>query len=175
MKDLDRFAVRGVPALLARSGLGVVRMLILGLTEPAPSCPDGPSQRRLADQALERLLRRYPDRSLVLASSLADPRARQVVRQALDSVGAGLFLLCPRPLTETLAAQPDASARRDLLELVARAERRIGLPGPGQPEHWLSQRAEIILSLGPDSVDLGIDKRVVLDSARRRLEWSFEY
>ena len=175
MKDLDRFAVRGVPALLARSGLGVVRMLILGLTEPAPDCPDGPSLRRLADQALERLLGRYPDRSLVLASTLADPRARQIVRRALDSAGAGLFLLCPRPLAETLAAQPDAPARRDLLELAARAERRIGLPGPGQPEHWLSRRSEIILSLGPDSVDIGIDKRVVLDSARRRLEWSFEY
>ena len=33
MKDLDRFAVRGVPTLLARSGLGVVRMLILGIPQ----------------------------------------------------------------------------------------------------------------------------------------------
>lgn len=175
MKDLDRFAVRGVPALLARSGLGVVRMLILGLTEPAPACPDGARLGRLIDQVLERLLARYPDRSLVLASTLADPCARLVVRRALDTAGAGLFLLCPRPLSETLAAQPDVGARRDLLEIAARAERRIGLPGPGQLEHWLSQRAEIILSLGPDAVDLGIGKRVVLDSACRRLEWSFEY
>lgn len=174
MKDLDRFAARGVPALLARSGLGVKRMLILGVQPPSGADPKGTPRRPLIDRVLRRLLARYPDRSLVVASTLSDPWSRLAVRLALD-LGAGLFLLCPGPLPETLAAQPDAQARRDLLGLVARAERRIALPEPAGLEHWLSRRAEILLSLEVGSAPLGVAKRVVIDAANRRAEWGFEY
>jgi hypothetical protein len=175
IKDLDRFAVRGVPALLARSGLGVVRMLILGLPEPHPDCPGGRGLRRLLDRVFERLVARYPDRSLVVASTLADPRARLAVHRALELAGAGLFLLCPRPIGETVAAQPDRAARRDLLRLVARAERRIPLPGPGQLDRWLAERAEICLALGPGSAAPAARKLVLVDASRQRLEWGFDY
>ncbi|MGE5155133.1 MAG: RyR domain-containing protein [Bdellovibrio bacteriovorus] len=175
MKDLDRYAVRGVPALLARSGLGVVRVLILGLPDPAADCPLGAPLARLADQALDRLLERYPDRSLVVASTLADPRVRLVARRARERTGAALWLLCPRPIAEVLGAQPDADARRDLLWLVARAERRIALPSGGELGRWLAERAEIILALGPGPSAAPGLKSVRLDPSARRLDWGFEY
>jgi len=175
MKDLDRYAVRGVPALLARSGLGVVRSLILGLPEPAPDCPDGAGLQRLADQALDRLVARYPDRALVVASTLTNPRARLVVRRALERASAGLYLLLPQPIGTLLSGQPDSQARRELLELAAHAERRIGLGGAAQADRWLTDRADIIMSLGPQSTSMQARKQVRLDPGRHELEWGFEY
>lgn len=175
MKDLDRYAVRGVPALLARSGLGVVRVLILGLPDPAPDGPTGAPLARLADQALDRLVARYPDRSLVVASTLADPRVRLVARRALERMGAALWLLCPRPIAEVLDAQPDLGTRRDLLWLVARAERRIALPSEGELGRWLAERAEIILALGPGPSAVAGPKSVRLDPGARGPDWGFEY
>jgi hypothetical protein len=175
MKDLDRYAVRGVPALLARSGLGVVRVLILGLPDPDAHCPVGAPLARLADQVLERLDARYPDRSLVVASTLADPRTRLVARRALERTGAALWLLCPRPIVEVLGTQPDAGTRRDLLWLVARAERRISLAGEAELGRWLAERAEIILALGPGPSAAPGPKSVRLDPGTRGLDWGFEY
>jgi hypothetical protein len=176
MKDLDRFAVRGLPTLLARQGLGVLRLLIVGMPEPGPSCPGGMRLRKLADQAFDRLVSRYPDRALVLASTLIDQRSRELVRQAMDrEVGVGLFLLLPHPLTETLADLPELSARRDFLTLAARAERRISLKGDAELATWLSERAQISLILG-DRMPAGPGgKRVLLDPGGRGIEWSFEY
>ncbi|WP_295454413.1 RyR domain-containing protein [uncultured Thiodictyon sp.] len=175
MKDLDRFAVRGVPTLLARSGLGVVRMLILGLPPPVADCPADERVQQLAAQVLERLVARYPDRSLVIAGTLADPAARLVTRIALEQAGAGLFLLCPQPLRETLATQPDEAARLDLLGLLTHAERRIALPGAGELEHWFATRAEIRICLGTAPAAAGAAKRVVLDPLGGQVEWGFEY
>jgi hypothetical protein len=177
MKDLDRFAVRGVPNLLARSGLGVVRMLVLGIVESAYAVAADASLEGLARQTLQRLVARYPDRYLAIASTLTDPGARRFARLALEQPGAGLFLLCPRPLAEVLAEQPDQEARLDLLGLVARAERRIPLAGAGGLERWLTERVEISLSFGGAETDLATQppKRVVLDPASGRIRWGFEY
>ncbi len=183
MKDLDRFAVRGVPSLLARSGLGVVRMLILGIPDAA-GCPADRRLAQLARDVLERLLARYPDRSLVLAATLTDPAARLVARLALDLAGAALFLLCARPLTQTLADVPDDPARLELLGLAARAERRISLPGPGEPTRWLETRTAIQICLGAGAGDAGRtdrrgapgrQRRVWIDPEAGFVEWGFEY
>jgi hypothetical protein len=175
MKDLDRFAVRLAPTLLARSGRGIVRMLIVGI--PPADATRKASNRLppLADQALERLSRRYPDRSLVLASTLQDATSRVLVRRGIEHYAAGLFLLCPAPLPSTLAAQPDDDARRDLLELAARAERRIALGGESELARWLDRRAEITLAVGAATGEAGEGKRVRIDPEARELEWSFEY
>lgn len=173
MKDLDRYAVRLVPTLLARSGRGVLRLSLVGV--PASGCPADRRLRRLAERTLERLVLRYPDRSLVLASTLEDAASRLIARLALDRYEAGLFLLCPRPLAETLDAQPDAAARRDLLELVARAERRVPLAGEGELARWLSERAEIAILAGEQTAGEAPRRRVRLDPARREPEWGFEY
>jgi hypothetical protein len=176
MKDLDRFAVRGLPVLLARQGLGILRLLIVGMPEPAAGCPTGMRLRRLADQALDRLIARYPDRALVLASTLRDRRARALVRRAMDRErGVGLFVLLPRPLGRVLAELPDPYERRDFLTLVARAERRIGLQGETALVTWLSERAHVSLILG-DRIPAGVvAKRVRLDPSGSGLDWNFEY
>jgi len=175
MKDLDRFAVRGVPTLLARSGLGVVRMLIVGVPEPG-SCADvGSRLDDLAVPLLERLRTRFPDRMLIFATTLGDPRMRAFVRLALEQAGAGLFWLLPRPVGALLSAQPDAEARRDLLALAALAERRIGLRGEAELARWLAERAEIALVLGDIEPVLGPAKRVRLSGRQPGLDWNFEY
>jgi hypothetical protein len=176
MKDLDRFAVRGLPTLLARRGLGILRLLIVGIPQPAARCPGGMRLRRLAHQALDRLVARYPDRALVLASTLIDRRSRELVREAMDrEQGVGLFLLLPRPLGDVLADLADPHDRREFLTLAARAERRIGLNGDSELATWLAERADISLILG-DRVPAGVvDKRVRLDPGGSGLDWNFEY
>jgi hypothetical protein len=176
MKDLDRFAVRGLPTLLARQGLGILRLLIVGIPQPAAGCPGGMRLRRLADQALDRLVARYPDRALVLASTLTDRRSRELVRQAMErEPGVGLFLLLPRPLGHVLADLADPHDRRGFLMLAARAERRIGLNGETELTTWLAARADISLILG-DRVPAGtVEKRVRLDPDGSGLDWNFEY
>ncbi|CRI63675.1 hypothetical protein THIOKS11420001 [Thiocapsa sp. KS1] len=176
MKDLDRFAVRGLPTLLARQGLGILRLLIVGIPQPAAGCPGGMRLRRLAARALDRLVARYPDRALVLASTLADRRSRELVREAMDrEQGVGLFLLLPRPLSLVLADLTDPHDRRDFLTLAARAERRIGLNGDAELATWLSERADISLILGDRVPEGVVEKRVRLDPSGSCLDWNFEY
>jgi hypothetical protein len=174
MKDLDRFAVRLAPVLLARYGRGLVRMLMVGLPEPEPPVPPTRALARLAEEVLERLVARYPDRSLVLAATLAGAASRAIVRRGIEAFGAGLFLLAERPLGETLAAQPDAAARRDLLGLVAQAERRIALPDPDALAAWFAERAEIELRIGAPAPNPAA-KGVRIDLARGCVAWGFEY
>ncbi|MCC7278665.1 MAG: hypothetical protein IT487_10175 [Chromatiaceae bacterium] len=149
MKDLDRFAVRGLPTLAARLGLGIQRQLILGIHPPGPACPSGKPLRRLATGLGERLRERYPDRALVIAATLADQRERDLVRELMeDAGGASLFLLLPQPLHHLLDRLTPTAARRDFLTLLAQAERRISLRGEGELAAWFARRAEIQLILG---------------------------
>ncbi len=203
MKDLDRFAVRGLPTLAARLGLGIQRLLILGVHPPGPACPRGKPLRRLATGLRERLQERYPDRALLITATLADQRERDLVRELMQGAeGAGLFLLLPHPLRDLLAQQlSPTEARRDFLTLLAQAERRISLRGEGELAAWFARRAEIQLvlgetlpCLGDDSsapgkaydtetreVSLmrglpgGPDKRILLDPDGAGLTWTFDY
>lgn len=175
MKDLDRFAVRGVPTLLARSGLGIVRLLIVALPDPEPSARLDPGARRRMEAVLARLVERYPDRAVVFASTLAHPDVRSMVRLGLDSSRAGLLWLLTGPVSDLLAQQPDASARADLLELASRASRRVLLDGPQALRHWMARRAEILLLLGIDTAMELPAKRVALLQSEAEPVWSFEY
>ncbi|MBK8639710.1 MAG: hypothetical protein IPN92_16080 [Chromatiaceae bacterium] len=202
MKDLDRFAVRGLPTLAARLGLGIQRLLILGVHPPGPACPSGKPLRRLATGLRERLRERYPDRALVIAATLADHRERDLVRELMGGAGgASLFLLLPDPLRHLLARLGPTATRRDFLTLLARAERRISLRGEGELAAWFAQRAEIQLVLGETLPILGEDttvpgnaadtesrevrvmtglpggpdKRILLDPNGAGLTWTFDY
>ena len=158
MKDLDRFAVRGLPTLAARLGLGIQRLLILGVHPPGPACPAGKPLRRLAAGLGEALRERYPDRALVLAASLEDARERALVRElmgaaapAAASVAAGLFLLLPRPLTQLLGGLTDPAEHLELDGMTAPAEsrERAGLISPADRRDFLDllARAERRISL----------------------------
>jgi hypothetical protein len=180
MKDLDRFAVRLVPTLLARSGLGILRMLVVGIRSDAaaPGEPLEPLIRR----ALTRLVARYPDRALVTAASVADAVAMQCARVAVDEFGASFFVLLEQPLPSVLAQQP-LPARLRSLALLSRAERRIQLAGPAALRRWFDDRAEILVELGAGSEREHEEpahrpryerKRVRIDPVQG-LDWNFEY
>ena len=179
MKDLDRFAVRGLPTLAARLGLGIQRLLILGIHPPGPACPSGKPLRRLATALRERLRERYPDRALVIAATLADPRERTLIRELMQGdEPAGLFLLLPRPLSHLLDGLNPPAARRDFLTLLARAERRISLRGETELAAWFARRAEIQLVLDEKLPFLGDDRTAArsagdpsdTESSKTRLE-----
>ena len=202
MKDLDRFAVRGLPTLAARLGLGIQRLLILGIHPPGPACPSGKPLQRLATGLRERLRERYPDRALVIAATLADHRERDLVRELMEGAeGASLFLLLPHPLSHLLARLSPTAARREFLTLLAQAERRISLRGEGELAAWFARRAEIQLILGETLPCLGDAtsapgkasdtesravrvmtglaggpaKRILLDPDGPGLTWTFDY
>lgn len=178
MKDLDRFAVRLVPTLLARSGLGVLRMLLVGLAPAASDLPPTAALDRQIRRLLTRLTARYPDRALVVCASLVDPLQRRLVEVAVDAYGAAFFWLSVRPLGEQLA-RLDQATRRQMLTLVSRAMRRIPLQTPNAEEHWLEQRADILVDFGSQTAathpsPTGHRKRVWL-GPRGGPDWGFEY
>jgi hypothetical protein len=175
MKDLDRYVVRLVPTLLARSGLALVRGLTLGVLEAdRPVRPDRRT-RKLMDACLRRLSERYPDCGLVLATTLGDPMTRLMATRALDGFDAALWVLCPVPLPTLLGTQSDPAARRDLLRLVARAERRIGVPGPAGLADWFARRAQVLVLPGEAQAPEAPTRQVRLDPAGQGLTWGFEY
>jgi len=180
MKDLDRFAVRLAPTLLARFGLGIVRMLIVGCL-PAPQTAPG-RLRGLMRAALTRLVERNPDRGLIIAATLADAPSRLLAQIAMDDFGAGLFLLGDRPVSALLghpAHGNDDAAGREIRALLTRAERRIPLPAAGELDRWLAQRAEVLVEVAtsgepaPRAATMGA-KHLVIDTDRG-LDWGFEY
>ena len=176
MQDLDRFAVRLVPALLARSGLAVVRRLIVGVQGGVEIPPS--ALHRAARQVLQRLVARYPDRGLTLALDPTDAAARGIAVDALKRFGVGLFVLLPAPLPRLLATQTPAS-RLAMLGLLSAAERRIQLADRSSLAHWLARRAEVLFVVGEPATrpPTGVEppaKLVRLD-AGGRARWSFEY
>ncbi|NCA68775.1 MAG: Ryanodine receptor Ryr [Sphingobacteriia bacterium] len=176
MKDLDRHAVRALPVLLARQGLGILRQLIVGVSVTAEVSPVGRRWRGLVEQLLERLSTRYPDRLLVLALTPDEPAACALARCALErDAGTGLVLLLSRPLCETLEGATDPAARTAILELIARAERRIVLRGESERCDWLARRASISLILGESAAAGPGIKQVRLDPDGGVLQWGFDY
>ncbi|WP_462329922.1 RyR domain-containing protein [Thiohalocapsa halophila] len=177
MQDLDRFAVRLVPALLARSGLGVVRRLIVGVRSDGLPAPQGPS-RRATRAVLGRLAARYPDRGMTLAVNLTDPPARLVAAAAAVRHGAAVFVLLPGPLPSLLSAQSTAH-RLGMLRLLAIAERRIQLRDQAALKSWLGRRAEILLALGEEaaspSPDTHLPAKQVRLSPAGDARWNFAY
>ncbi len=175
MKDLDRYVVRLVPTLLARSGRALVRGLVVGIAESDRAVPADRRTRRLLDNCLRRLSERYPDRGLVLATTLADPVARLMTARALDDFDAALWLLCPVPLPDLLRAQANPASRRDLLRLVERAERRIALPGTAGLADWLGRRAKVLVLPGEGPSPAAPARQVRVDPGGDGLTWGFEY
>ena len=184
MKDLDRFAVRGLPTLAARLGLGIQRLLILGVHSPGAACPTGKPLRSLATALGEGLRERYPDRALVIATTLTDARERDLARVLMAGAEpAGLFLLLPRPLSQLLARLSPPAARRDFLDLLTQAERRISLRGAAEMATWFARRAEIHLILNDQSPEIRAiadggetpNKCILLNPDGAGLTWTFDY
>nr|WP_242467644.1 RyR domain-containing protein [Thiocapsa imhoffii] len=176
MKDLDRFAVRGLPTLLARQGLGILRRLLVALPDPADEGLDQRRLDRLTDQALARVRARYPDRAPVLATTLLDPRTRRIVQRTLaQAPDTGLFVLLPGPLQQILSQLSGSVQRDDYMSLLARAERRISLADPSQVTTWFHRRGTIHLLLGDAPAPPEPAKWVRILSNGVGHDWNFEY
>jgi hypothetical protein len=173
MKDLDRFVVRLVPALLARSGRAVLRGLVVGVADSGLAADH--RLRRLASDCLGRLAARFPDRGLILATSLGDPAARLLAQMALDDYAAALWVLCPTPIPGWPAGQVNVEARSELLGLVTRGERRIALPGAEGLADWLGRRAQVLILPGTLAAPTKPQRQVRLDPGTAAPEWGFEY
>jgi hypothetical protein len=177
MKDLDRFAVRLVPALLARSGLGVVRRLIVGVQSLAP-VTSLTALRGASMSVLQRLRARYPDRGLTIALDPTDAQARVFGSIAARDFDAGLYLLLPQPLA-SLLQDVDEQRRPEILRIVRCAERRIPLPEPGQTELWLNRRAAIRCTLGDAATAArpaeSCSRKAVSIDGNGGIEWGFEF
>ncbi|MEY6432742.1 RyR domain-containing protein [Thioalkalicoccus limnaeus] len=176
MKDLDRFAVRLTPVLLARFGRAMARMLIIGV--PDADIDPGDRWDQVSDRVLARLAERYPDRALVLAGPFTTTAAQTLARLGRAHYDASLFLVAPVPVAETLAAQRDRETRRAWLELVAQVDRRITVPGQSALAEWFARRAQILIRIGVKGTSVaradGL-KQVWIDPATGTAEWGFEY
>ena len=194
MKDLDRYAVRLVPALLGRQGLSVKRGLnLVSLVEPGVKKPDQPVEAQLR-KILSRLRSRFPDRALVLNSELQDPTQRLLARCALEEFSFRLRVILRRPVQDVLSALSQSEARFDFLQLLSRCERRISIGDGVEWIQWIHQRAQILLVIADNPgeyvpveyhqvpqastlVDPHVTgvRRILVEASTGQTEWTFEY
>ncbi|MCI0653232.1 MAG: hypothetical protein L0Y39_01960, partial [Methylococcaceae bacterium] len=194
MKDLDRYTVRLMPALLGRKGLAIRRELIVGIITACEGGTVGKGYIQSLDALFERLTQRYPDRTLVLAIDLADDDQRIVARRAREKYRAVLWSLIGEALDDLLNRSGLHSRRMERLEILAYSERRICLAGRDEVTRWLRDRADIALILAHaqrpnrsrtvlefqiaqcDRITAnGGPREVRLDPETGFTRWSFEY
>lgn len=150
IQDLDRMAVRATDAYLAQAGLAVapaapVRLAASG-DAPEPAF-EGNARRLLAE-----LAQHYPDRRLVLRSTLATPLERAFAAVALNAGAA---------LTAVVA---DAEPPEALLPLLRRSER---IEVAAEPEAAVVGAARLTVALGAPQTRS--DRALVVDTAGRVL------
>lgn len=170
MKDLDRYAVRLLPVLMARQGQGIIRDLTIGVIV-GPEAAANAGVRTGARTILDRLVERHPDRMPVILSSLRSPLERMLARLAMECHGAALFVLLDDDPAIVIAGLP-AAAARDYRELLRRAERRLPLAAGEDLGERVRTRAEVLIHT--DNLTVPADKPVHLD-LRGGVEWGFEY
>ena len=189
MKDLDRYAVRLMPALLARQGMAIQRDLLVAVAVETI----GPIAERWFKQAIDRVLQRicarYPDRALVIALDPSNRHARIVARCARAHYGAELRSVMSGVI-QKLLEQLTPTARSDFLELLAVTEQRIFFADSTALAQWLASRPALLIEVSsaeerlaacPDTSNIGglipprAAKIVRLNPVNRTTEWSFEY
>jgi hypothetical protein len=129
---------------------------------------------------LRRLRERFPDRALVLASSLRHPLERLLVRQALQGFQAAFYFLGTASARSLCDGLDSPAARKEFMELLARAERRFGFADPRELRQWLTDRPDILVRIGPDvsaeaPVEAGCSRQVRINQETGATRYSFEY
>jgi hypothetical protein len=117
IQDRDRMPVRQIPAQLARIGHGVKRDAVVTLTADADLEP-GFAFNFLFRNLLADIARRYPDRSLVLATALSNPLERRCAEIALA-----------RELPLRAVLPPDLATPPESEALLARANHLLAMAG----------------------------------------------
>ncbi|MCI0653843.1 MAG: hypothetical protein L0Y39_05130 [Methylococcaceae bacterium] len=194
MKDLDRYTVRLMPALLGRKGLAVRRNLIVAVIASPDRGRPGNRYIQSIDSVFKRLTGRNPDRTLVLAIDLADESQRILARRANEKFRAAVWSLIGEPLDNLLTGPGSEPHRIACLEMLAHSERRICLAGRNEIAGWQRRRANVVLILeraawqnrgrtAPDFPPADVDqsaactglRQVRLDPETGYTGWSFEY
>jgi hypothetical protein len=194
MKDLDRYTVRLMSALLGRKGLAIRRNLIVALVTAYDCGAFGSPCLQSLDSVFQRLTQRYPDRTLVVAIDWSDRSQRILAGRAIRKFRAALWSLIVGPLDLLLTGAGQERERTARLEMLALSERRIGLAGPQEISEWRRQRADVVLILeraagqggarpapeisegeGHQNAAFAGLRRVRLDPQTGFTGWSFEY
>jgi len=194
MKNLDRYAVRLVPVLLARQERAVKSNLLIAVSAGGAALPVRRSFDGQIDAVLRRLCERFPDRFPVLALELSGAAERAAARRALDRFGAVLWVLLTEPVQKTLETLGAKACRHDFLDLLSVAERRIRLRDEQEKRIWLEVRPDVLIVIGdrssenegqitvPESpVAAGglkrrtAQRRVLVDPLSGDIGWTFEY
>ena len=179
LKDLDRFAVRLLPALLGRQEQTVqpnLRVLIWLAQFQAGN----KTLHALADQLMQRLLERFPGQQPTLLCRLANPAERALVHRAIEHYGATLRVLFPPDSPP--AADPDNDhQRQSWLALLSRAEARHALTHREPDPQWLRARADLLmlddaaLSRLLDDRPVNHPRLVQTQAKGQPLRWHFDY
>ena len=179
LKDLDRFAVRLLPALLGRQDLTVQPNLSV-LIWLAQFHADNKTLHALADQLMERLLERFPGQQPTLLCRLATPAERALVRRAIEHYGAPLRVLF-HPGSHPATEPDDDHQRQSWLALLSRAEARHALSTSQPDPQWLRSHADVLL-LDDAALSSLLDDhptnhpRLVQTQAKGQpLRWHFDY
>jgi len=194
MKDLDRYAVRLVPALLGRQGQSVIRDLNVACIVNSLGAFPAVNSKSLLHPIFTRLLERFPDRSLVLSVDLANELQRLVARYVIQHFPLRLRSILSKPVQDILSGFESNDVRCEFLNLLSRAERRCQLYSDQEMLRWALARADVLLVIVdnpvecfrasiatlPDHSQSGRKarapvRRVLLNPASGNTEWSFEY
>ncbi len=194
MKNLDRYAVRLVPALLARQERAVKSNLLIAVSTDGAA----PTSRRgfdnQIDAVLKRLCERFPDRFPVLAVDLSGAAERAAARRALQCFGAALWVLLTDPVQKTLETLGAKACQHDFLDLLSVAECRIRLRDEQEKRHWLKVRPDVLIVIGDRPTEnegqvtmpeipvatggpkrRSVQRRVLVDPLSGEIGWTFEY
>ncbi len=194
MKDLDRYAVRLVSALLGRQDQSVIRDLNVACMVDSPGTVSTVDSKSQLHSIFTRLLERFPDRSLVLSIDLANELQRLVARYAMQHFPLRLRSILSKPVQGILSGFESDDVRCDFLDLLSRSERRYQLYSDQEMLQWTLVRVDVLLVIAdnpaecfrvntaalPDhseprcKVQASV-RRVLLNPISGHTEWSFEY
>jgi len=177
IKDLDRFAVRLMPALLGRQNLNVQPNLFCLVWLDAAAAANK-TLRGITDELLERLLERFPDRQITLLSRLANKLERQLVRRAIDEFGVALRVVFADQAGTPMDHDQD---KGEFLRLLSGAEGRYRLDDALPEMAWLNDCVDVCFADQQALSRLLGDGReqhprvVEWPTGGDKLQWGFEF
>lgn len=187
MKDLDRYAVRLIPALLGRQERAIKRDLLIAVVNSGVKADTGPCFEPQVRQILRRMVSRYPDRTLVLAVVAADDLGRRFADIGYREFQTPLRVLINEPIAR-VRQRLSPEHRLHFLTILSVAEQFIDLHDNSDLNQWLCRRSDITVRITdsiPESRDRTADSSVAgtqsvardvwLDPGQSRSRWTFEY
>jgi hypothetical protein len=102
------------------------------------------------------------------------------VRHAMQGFQAALYFLGTASARSPSGGLDSPAARRDFMELLARAERRLGFADARELRQWLANRPDILVRIEPDvsaeaPVEAGCSRQVRINQETGATRYGFEY